>query len=79
MVVAVEHADGTAATVQLAYGAGHRFYSGWGSEAERLAQTRWAALLKWVVAATSRGASAPATAHAVHRLPFQAAGHLEHW
>ena len=41
MVLAVEHADGTAATVQLAGRAGHKFYSGWLSEEERLDQTRY--------------------------------------
>ena len=40
VVVAAEHADGTAATVQLAGRAGHKFYGGWGSQEERLAQTR---------------------------------------
>ena len=40
MVVAAEHADGTAATVRLAGREGHKFYSGWGSEEERMAQTR---------------------------------------
>lgn len=40
MVLAVEHADGTAATVQLAGKQGARFYGGWLSEEERLAQTR---------------------------------------
>lgn len=40
-MLALEHADGTAATVQLAAGAGHKFYSGWLSEEERLDQTRW--------------------------------------
>lgn len=40
VVLAVEHADGTAATVQLAGGAGHKFYSGWLSEEERMGQTR---------------------------------------
>ena len=40
MVLAVEHADGTAATVQLAGNAGHKFYSGWLSEEERMDQTR---------------------------------------
>ena len=42
MVLAVEHADGTAAAVQLAGGAGHKHYSGWLSEAERMDQTRCA-------------------------------------
>ena len=40
VVLALEHADGTAATVQLAGRAGHKFYSGWLSEEERLDQTR---------------------------------------
>jgi platelet-activating factor acetylhydrolase len=40
VVLAAEHADGTAATVQLAGKAGYKFYGGWGSEEERLAQTR---------------------------------------
>ena len=40
VVLAVEHADGTAAAVQLAGGAGHKYYSGWLSEAERMDQTR---------------------------------------
>lgn len=40
VVLAVEHADGTAATVALAGKAGHRFYGGWLSEDERIAQTR---------------------------------------
>lgn len=40
VVLAVEHADGTAATVQLAGQQGARFYGGWLSEEERLAQTR---------------------------------------
>ena len=42
MVLAVEHADGTAATVELAGKQGARFYKGWLSEEERLAQTRCA-------------------------------------
>ena len=42
VVLAVEHADGTAATVQLAGGAGHHHYSGWLSEEERMDQTRQA-------------------------------------
>ena len=42
VVLAVEHADGTAAAVQLAGGAGHKYYSGWLSEAERMDQTRCA-------------------------------------
>lgn len=41
VVLALEHADGTAATVQLAGSAGHKFYSGWLSEEERLDQTRF--------------------------------------
>lgn len=40
VVLAVEHADGTASTVQLAGKQGTRFYGGWLSEDERLAQTR---------------------------------------
>lgn len=40
MVLAVEHADGTASTVQLAGKQGTRFYGGWLSEEERLGQTR---------------------------------------
>lgn len=40
VVLAVEHADGTASTVQLAGKQGTRFYGGWLSEEERLAQTR---------------------------------------
>jgi len=40
VVLAVEHADGTAATVQMAGNLGSRFYSGWLSEEKRLAQTR---------------------------------------
>lgn len=40
VVLAVEHADGTASTVQLAGRQGTRFYGGWLSEEERLAQTR---------------------------------------
>ncbi|BDA43924.1 Platelet-activating factor acetylhydrolase [Coccomyxa sp. Obi] len=41
VVLAVEHADGTASTVQLAGKQGTRFYGGWLSEEERLAQTRY--------------------------------------
>jgi len=40
VVLALEHADGTAAAARLAGGAGWRFYSGWGSEAERMRQTQ---------------------------------------
>jgi hypothetical protein len=43
VVLAVEHADGTAAAVQLAGNAGYRFYAGWLSEEERMAQTKCAA------------------------------------
>lgn len=39
-MLAVEHADGTAAAVRLAGGAGHKYYTGWLSEAERMDQTR---------------------------------------
>ncbi|CAK0779417.1 hypothetical protein CVIRNUC_004768 [Coccomyxa viridis] len=41
VVLAVEHADGTAAAVRLAGGAGHKYYTGWLSEAERMDQTRY--------------------------------------
>ena len=40
VVFSVEHADGTASAAQLAYGAGWLYYKGWGSEEERMAQTR---------------------------------------
>lgn len=40
VVLAVEHADGSASTVKLAGKAGHKFYGGWLSEEERLGQTR---------------------------------------
>ncbi len=42
IVFSVEHADGTASAAQLAYGAGWLYYKGWGSEEERMAQTRLA-------------------------------------
>lgn len=48
MVLAVEHADGTAATVQMAGNLGSRFYGGWLSEERRLAQTRWPCLCLWL-------------------------------
>ena len=43
VVLALEHADGTAAACRLAGGRGWRYYSGWGSEAERARQTQCAA------------------------------------
>ena len=42
VVLALEHADGTAAACRLAGGLGWRYYSGWGSEAERARQTQCA-------------------------------------
>ena len=42
MVLALEHADGTAAACHLAGGRGWKYYSGWGSEAERACQTQCA-------------------------------------
>ncbi len=42
VVFSVEHADGTASAAQLAYGAGWLYYKGWGSEEDRMAQTRLA-------------------------------------
>ena len=44
MVLALEHADGTAAACRLAGGQGWKYYSGWGSEAERACQTQCAPL-----------------------------------
>ncbi|KAA6419127.1 MAG: Platelet-activating factor acetylhydrolase [Trebouxia sp. A1-2] len=41
VVFSVEHADGTASAAQLAYGAGWLYYKGWGSEENRMAQTRF--------------------------------------
>lgn len=41
VVFSVEHADGTASAAQLAYGAGWLYYKGWGSEEERMTQTRF--------------------------------------
>lgn len=40
VVFSVEHADGTASAAQLAYGGGWLYYQGWGSEENRMAQTR---------------------------------------
>ena len=39
-MLALEHADGTAAAARLAGGRGWRYYAGWGSEAERARQTQ---------------------------------------
>ena len=40
VVFAVEHADGTASTVKLAKGTGWLYYQGWGTEENRMRQTR---------------------------------------
>lgn len=40
IVFSVEHADGTASAAELAYGGGWLYYQGWGSEENRMAQTR---------------------------------------
>lgn len=37
----MEHADGTASTAKLAQGAGWLYYSGWGTEENRMRQTRY--------------------------------------
>ena len=42
VVFAVEHADGTASTAKLAEGAGCLYYQGWGTEENRMRQTRYA-------------------------------------
>lgn len=41
IVFSVEHADGTASAAELAYGGGWLYYQGWGSEENRMGQTRW--------------------------------------
>ena len=37
----MEHADGTASAAKLAKGAGWLYYEGWGTEENRMRQTRY--------------------------------------